>query len=83
MDWIGKAVSSVVYVDKNKMGHVNEGCQVRSKSLLLARNSDDESNSESENEDVDKENGSKPYNPYIEHFVKQAQANPSGNFIAL
>ena len=45
--------------------------------------SDDESNSESENDDVDKENGSKPYTPYIEHFVKQAQANPSGNFIAL
>ena len=45
--------------------------------------SDDESNSESENDDVNKENGSKPYKPYIEHFVKQAQANPSGNFITL
>ena len=45
--------------------------------------SDDESNSESENDDVDKENGSKPYNPYIEYYVKQALANPSGNFVAL
>ena len=45
--------------------------------------SDDESNSESENDDVDKENGSKPYNPYIEHYVKQAQGNHTGNFVVL
>jgi hypothetical protein len=36
--------------------------------------SDDESNGESENDDVstDKEKGSKPHNPFIEHYRKQA-----------
>ena len=44
--------------------------------------SNDESNGKSENDDVstDKEKGSKPHNPYIEYYVKQARTNPSQIF---
>ena len=34
--------------------------------------SNDESNGESENDDVDKEKVSEPYNPYIEYYLNQA-----------
>ena len=43
--------------------------------------SNDESNGESENDDVNKV--LEPYNPYIEYYVEQTLANPSGNFVAL
>ena len=36
--------------------------------------SNDESNSKSENDDVDKEKVSEPCNPYIEHYVNQARS---------